>query len=240
MNNQKDNMKLWSQVETTNPEYTKKAKKGAHHFTSITPMSQFKAATQAFGIQGIHWGIKIGSEVFTEHDIGETKLLDYDAILFFTFEGEKGEIPVHATEKLSYKTQGASGYLKIDDEARKKVVTNAKTKGLSELGFNADIFMGLFDDQDYINTLQIESQIEKAEDKDNEVTKQVAKLKEEIEATCKSIGLESTKLNAATSMHNKFAVTLQRKRSLINLQPCADWGLNQIGFALKKKTEESK
>ena len=168
------NLKLWKSVEETDVKYTKKAKKGMHKFTSITPMSQFKKATEQFGIQGIGWGIKIGSEVFMEQTIGTTSLLNYDAILFFKYEGELGEIPVHATEKLSYQTQGANGYLKIDDEVRKKVVTNAKTKGLSELGFNADIFMGQFDDPNYVDYIAYEQSINQAEDKEEEIKAQIA------------------------------------------------------------------
>ena len=40
-------------------------------------------------------------------------------------------------------------YLKIDDEADKKVRTSAVSKVLSELGFNADIFKGYYDSQGY-------------------------------------------------------------------------------------------
>ncbi|HHZ70467.1 MAG TPA: hypothetical protein EYN67_07845 [Flavobacteriales bacterium] len=176
------NLKLWKSVEETDVKYTKKAKKGMHKFTSITPMSQFKKATEQFGIQGIGWGIKIGSEVFMEQTIGTTSLLNYDAILFFKYEGELGEIPVHATEKLSYQTQGANGYLKIDDEVRKKVVTNAKTKGLSELGFNADIFMGQFDDPNYVDYIAYEQSINQAEDKEEEIKAKI----EEFNVWCRS------------------------------------------------------
>jgi len=134
-----------------------------------------------FGIQGIGWGIKIGSEVFAEQTIGTTNLLNYDAILFFKYDGDVGEIPIHATEKLSYQTQGANGYLKIDDEVRKKVVTNAKTKGLSELGFNADIFMGQFDDPNYVEYIKYEQSINQAEDKDQEIKDKI----EEFNKWCK-------------------------------------------------------
>jgi len=44
----------------------------------------------------------------------------------------------------------ASGYLKIDDEYMKKLQTDALTKGLSFLGFNSDVFEGLFDDNRYV------------------------------------------------------------------------------------------
>ena len=48
MSNLKNNLKLWKNVEETEIKYTKKAQKGQHHFTSITPMSQFKKATKAW------------------------------------------------------------------------------------------------------------------------------------------------------------------------------------------------
>lgn len=172
------NLKLWEAVEETEVKYTKPANKGAHYFTSITPMSQFKKATEQFGIQGIGWGLVVGSEVFTEQLIGTTTLLNLDAVLFFIYEGARGEISVHATEKISYQTQGAKGYLKIDDEVRKKVVTNAKTKGLSELGFNADIFMGQFDDPNYVDYIAFEQSINQADDKEQEVKSKIEEFNE--------------------------------------------------------------
>ena len=166
------NLDLWQSVEKTDPKDTKQAKKGAYSFTAIAPISQVKKATKVFGVQGVNWGVKVGSEVFTEQAICTTTLLNYDAVLFFIHKGERGELPIHATEKLAYQTQGANGYLKIDDEARKKVVTNAKTKGLSELGFNADIFGGQFDDPNYIQEAVNVAELEKAEDKIAEQAKQ--------------------------------------------------------------------
>jgi len=168
MNKENSNLSLWDSVCETDPLYTKPASKGKYHFTSIAPVYQFKMATEAFGIQGIHWGVKIGSEVFHEKEYGTTIILSYDAILFFTYNGERGEIPIHASEKSCYQTQGSNGYMKIDDEVRKKVVTNAKTKGLSELGFNADVFMGMFDDPNYVDYRNYEESLDKADDRDAE------------------------------------------------------------------------
>ena len=42
---------------------------------------------------------------------------------------------------------------RVDDDFFKKVATDALTKGLSKLGFNADVFMGKFDDNKYVSTL---------------------------------------------------------------------------------------
>lgn len=175
------NLDLWNSVCKTDPAFTKKASKGAHNFTSVAPMYQNKKATERFGIQGIGWGVVVGSEKFTEKEYGTTTILSYDATLFFIEDGVRGEIPIHASEKSCYMTQGyggKEGYMKIDDEVRKKVVTNAKTKGLSELGFSADIFMGQFDDPNYVDYLNFEMSLEKADDREKEVTKKISELNE--------------------------------------------------------------
>jgi len=213
-----DNLKLWKNVETTEVKYTKQAKKGMHKFTSITPMSQFKQATEQFGIQGIGWGVEIGSEVFTEQTVGTTNLLNYDAILFFKFDGDLGRIPIHATEKLSYQTQGANGYLKIDDEVRKKVVTNAKTKGLSELGFNADIFMGQFDDPNYVDYIRFEQEINRADDKEQEIKEKINEFNEwcKKESACYASVRNANTLNLLLGGHKQ---KLQGRCQLLNLDP---------------------
>jgi hypothetical protein len=45
---------------------------------------------------------------------------------------------------------------KIDDNFAKKLETDALTKAISKLGFNADIFMGKFDDQRYLDEVNKE------------------------------------------------------------------------------------
>ena len=42
-----------------------------------------------------------------------------------------------------------------DDDAVKKVATDALTKGLSRLGFNSDVFEGLFDDNKYVAEMNL-------------------------------------------------------------------------------------
>lgn len=172
------NLDLWNSVEKTDPAFTKKAKKGAYQFTSIAPMYQFKEATKAFGPQGIGWGVVPESEKFGETTYGTTVILSYDAVLFYMYKGQRGEIPIHASEKSCYQTQGANGYMKIDDEARKKVVTDAKTKGLSEIGFCADVFMGQFDDPNYVDYRNLEEGINKSENKEEEIKEKIEELNE--------------------------------------------------------------
>jgi hypothetical protein len=53
---------------------------------------------------------------------------------------------------------------KPDADFAKKVETDALTKGLSKLGFNADVFMGLYDDHKYVQEMQVEFSKEPAAD----------------------------------------------------------------------------
>lgn len=207
-----ENLNLWKLVEKTDTKHTKQAKKGQYQFTAIAPMSQFKKATEVFGVQGMKWGVKVGSEIFSETTIGETILINYDAIMFFEFNGEKGELPIHACEKLAYKTNGANGYLKVDEEARKKVVTNAKTKGLSELGFNADVFMGMFDDIEYVETRKAEGELEAAENKEKFNKEKYGEIKQTVLDAVKTFD----QLPTVKSLDNLYQKTLSKVRSKLN------------------------
>ena len=220
------NLDLWKLVEETDATHTKKAKKGMYQFTSIAPMSQFKKATEVFGIQGIGWGIKPESESFHSErfDNNETVLLHYDAILFYKFDGQCGEIAVHATEKSAYKTQGTSGYLKIDDEARKKVVTNAKTKGLSELGFNADVFLGMFDNHDYFNEIQTAQGNAKQTEFEEKYIKKRKELEEKVNTFLNNIG-DSENLSTLTVVGKSYKNQIVRD--------CAEVNMNSAPFLAK-------
>ncbi len=43
---------------------------------------------------------------------------------------------------------------RVDDDAPKKALTDALTKALSHLGFNSDVFMGMFDSNKYVKQLE--------------------------------------------------------------------------------------
>ena len=44
--------------------------------------------------------------------------------------------------------------MRIDDEWAKKIETDITTKALSKLGFNADVFLGRYDDNKYVNNMK--------------------------------------------------------------------------------------
>lgn len=164
-----DNLKLWKLVEITPPAHTAPANVGGQQRTTVKAIYQKERATEVFGIQGIKWGVKIGSEKYTRiHLEGGEILLQYEGVMFFNYEEEQGEIPIAACimELNTFKRGTERQYQKMDHEAIKKVRTDAMTKGLSELGFNADIFKGWYDRQgysDYAAEQTAEIETEKAE-----------------------------------------------------------------------------
>ena len=149
-------MELWDRVCITDPAITKGAKIGAMNITAISPQHQRKKATEIFGSYGIGWGINVNSESFTFNTFGGVTLVSYSSVMFYEYNGKRGEIPINAVVKVAYITQGKDGYLKVDDEYTKKVQTNALTKGLSTLGFNSDVFEGKFDDCKYVSKIKAE------------------------------------------------------------------------------------
>lgn len=150
MSEQIDNLLLWNRVEKTNPAHTKDAKIGQLSIKAINAQSQIKEATKQFGTYGNTWGLKNLNYSFM--DIETTKM----AMLGAEFYYPDGEFEIHTTLKIAYMTQGANGYLKIDDDFMKKMETDVTTKALSKLGFNADVFMGLYDDNRYVNQMKEE------------------------------------------------------------------------------------
>lgn len=136
----KENLELWNKVEKTNPKYTKKANVGGNNITSIAPQYQIKNVTEQFGIYGKTWGFKQLN--FDYSLVSEFGLVVLDAVFFFP----DGEFPIKNAQKLFMD----NAKTKIDDNFAKKLETDTLTKAISKLGFNADIFMGLFDDVKYL------------------------------------------------------------------------------------------
>ena len=139
------NLELWSKVEKTNPEYTKKANVKGNLLTSIAPQYQIKQATEQIGVYGIGWGFRSMEFDYTLANIG---MATFKAVFYFP----NGEFEIVNSVQL-YK-DGAQ--TKIDDDFAKKVETDTLTKALSKLGFNADIFLGKFDDTKYVEQMKQE------------------------------------------------------------------------------------
>ena len=139
------NLDLWNSVEKTNPAYTKKANVKGNKITSISPQYQMLNATEQFGSYGSTWGFK---DIQLDYALLDKGLIVFKGLFFYP----KGEFPIINSIGI-YKDNAQT---KIDDDFAKKVETDALTKALSKLGFNADIFMGKFDDCRYLAEITAE------------------------------------------------------------------------------------
>jgi len=142
LTDKKKNMELWNSVCETDPEATKKVNQRGG-FTAIDAHSQIMAATEQFGPVGVGWGWDVDL-VYPPNDTIVVKVT-----LWYT---RKEQTVTQFGQKLLNKNFGKDNE-SPDEDAFKKAVTDGLTKCLSYLGFNADVFLGKFDDNKYIETL---------------------------------------------------------------------------------------
>jgi len=141
-----ENLQLWNKVQDVEIKFTKQVRvAGKQPFTNIDTYELIRMATEQFGEYGKGFGIK--SMEWSEKEVQDTTLLILDAVFFF----EGGEFPYRNSLKSIYKTK--SGYMFIDEDAPKKLITNTIAKCLSMIGFGASVYLGMFEDQDYINEM---------------------------------------------------------------------------------------
>jgi hypothetical protein len=129
-------MRIWDAVSKTDPAHTKHVgQRGG--FTAINANYQIMMATKQFGPIGDGWGYDNGDPIF--HD----RLVIVPVTLWHG-DRTKSFGPVYGCAE--WQTSGG----KLDSDAPKKAATDGLTKLLSQLGFNADVFLGMYDDQKYV------------------------------------------------------------------------------------------
>lgn len=145
------NMTLWDSVSKTDPKHTKSANVRGNKITAIAPQTQIMAATEKFGPYGLNWGFNSIDLDFSMLD--KTGIVVFKGVFFYSTEDHKrDEFPIISS--ISAYKDGAQ--TKPDADFAKKVETDALTKALSKIGFNADVFMGLYDDHKYVQMMEAE------------------------------------------------------------------------------------
>jgi hypothetical protein len=135
-------MRIWNAVCRTDPRHTKSVEFG-RKFTAIDAHYQIQEATRIFGPVGEGWG----------YDTGEISFVDGLVIVPVTlWHGDRNKTfgPIYGSTTLRDRKGN------LDKDAPKKATTDALTKALSQLGFNADVFLGRFDDNKYVENLKKE------------------------------------------------------------------------------------
>jgi hypothetical protein len=139
-----NNLLFWESVQTTDPNFTKEVGFG-RKFTSINAQYQVRELTRAFGKIGQGWGVC--EEQFYNLN-GIDGLICYQAKFWYKDGIDKYFFDINSS------IASHNGKGRLDDECFKKVSTDALTKGLSKLGFNADVFLGMWDDNRYVSQVR--------------------------------------------------------------------------------------
>lgn len=183
-----NNLELWGKVQKTNPKYTKEAKVGGMKITSICPQYQVMMVTEQFGVYGKAWGFK---NISLDYNLIEK----YNMIVFKgTFFFPDGEFEIINSCKLYMDRK----LTMLDDNFAKKIETDALTKAISKLGFNADVFLGKFDDSRYVNEMKEDFKDPKIKEIDNKLN------------TIKSID-ELSKYKEELKFKNEYTTMVQNK-----------------------------
>ena len=143
-NTKTTNLNIWDEAKETDPRFTKKVSFGARSFTSIDAHYQIRRATEIFGPVGAGWGYDVSYHTMTV----DSKAFQFADVSVWVSKPEYKYGPVRGCNLLV----DAKG--RVDDDAPKKALTDALTKALSHLGFNADVFMGMFDSNKYVKQLE--------------------------------------------------------------------------------------
>lgn len=235
------NLNLWKAVQTTDLAFTKPSTSG-RSITTIDPQYQLREATNQFGPFGIGWGIKPDTVKISYKTIATYELLMYDAVMFYNYEDKEGLLNISSVQKIAYVTNNGKGYLKVDDDAQRKAETNAVSKGLSRIGFNADIFLGMFEDQDYVDQIAVEQAIEKSEDKEGEIEAQRGEIKKFMEKSIEAYNVKEICFKDVSRLYKKDMIYLNNRSSITHLTKSAQYAMKELEKAyvkIKDKKDEA-
>ncbi len=139
-----NNLEFWDTVQETDPRHTKEISFGGRKFNTIDAYYQIKTATSMWGMYGSTWGL-----TNIQYELIPTTPLMRVSTEFTYPDGNGSTVAFEITSAIKI----ANNKGVFDDDFAKKVETDLITKSLSRLGFNSDVFLGMFDDNKYTEEL---------------------------------------------------------------------------------------
>ena len=150
-----DNMHIWNQVCETDPDYTKEVGyRGG--FTSITPQYQKQRMTETFGPCGVGWGAEAEWEEIVRDEGTDSACTIVKCLVRVWYRDPHDGAIRYLPPVTAKATARENGREDLDSD--KKCFTDAFTKSVSDIGLNADVFLGLFDDPEYMAGLMKKKQ----------------------------------------------------------------------------------
>jgi len=146
------NTELWDKLKRVPPDQLKGfSRAGGFKGTAIKPMWSFHKMTEVFGPVGQGW--RMGEPLFQTVEGQNNEILVFctvsvivDGASFYGVGGDKVVKYIAPNEQYNRPARWEN-----DDEAYKKAYTDALTNALKLLGVGADIHMGLWDGNKYVD-----------------------------------------------------------------------------------------
>lgn len=221
------NMHIWDKVCKTDSEHTKKVNQRGG-YTAIDATYQSMKATELFGSYGSGWGLNSINYDFTLFE--QTKMVICHAVFFYKIDGITSSFPI---------SNAISAMMgpKADEDFCKKLETNTLSKALSRIGFSADVFLGLFDDAEYIALLKTEESIAKAEDKDAEILARREETSSYVLRNIEAVRVSKT-VSEANGLTKVSVLHLSRQKSILAIADICDRGIAAISRESEAKLKE--
>lgn len=227
----RDNLGIWNRVYKTDAKFTKAFSNNGGG-TSINGTYMVMQATKVFGPQGTGWGVEIIEERFDDGApiMRSVKQQDGSFIqeiipngaggylsevnhtakirLWYKHDDKTGEVFAYGCTPYIYKSK--NGPIS-DGEAPKKSLTDATKKALSQLGFSADVFLGLYDDLTYRQENEAEFALKNASEKAEGVTRMREELDKKLAKVADTLKSAVT-ANEASKVHGSVAREIEAHR----------------------------
>lgn len=141
-----ENLSIWDRFADIDPAFTKKITGKAYQGTSPNPQYVIRCLTEIFGPVGKGFGWEVLHEGF--EPLGD-EILHWCRIRFWHTE-RSNFFESYGQTKALMKTRNG---LMSDEDAPKKSLTDAIIKASSHIGIAANIFLGRWDDQKYVQSV---------------------------------------------------------------------------------------
>lgn len=158
-------MEIWNQVCVTPQKYLSDVPAGKG-LTSISATFQLRRATEIFGPYGSGWGIDDltwevidGLPVMRKGEVVTSKTVILGGIFWYVRDGERRQFPIIADRPF-----------KPGEFVMKSLLTELQSKGLSKLGFSADVYSKSRDDHDFAQFARVADAAEARKERKMQIT----------------------------------------------------------------------
>lgn len=144
------NLRIWEQLSRTDPKHTKRfTRAGGFSGTAVKPIWTILRMTEVFGPCGVGWGME--KPEFTTQIAADECLVFCTVGIWYGLDAVRGIVYGVGGDK--YLISQKSG-LRASDEAYKMSYTDAIGNAIKFVGVAADIHMGRFDDNKYVEEMK--------------------------------------------------------------------------------------